>query len=50
MQGPKRRQVIVATALACAFGSAQAQTFPARPVRIVVPQPAGGRFDTVGLG
>jgi tripartite-type tricarboxylate transporter receptor subunit TctC len=43
-----RRRLLAACALACAFGSVQAQTFPAKPVRIIVPQPPGGGFDTVG--
>jgi tripartite-type tricarboxylate transporter receptor subunit TctC len=32
---------------ALALGNAHAQTFPSRPVRIVVPFPAGGSVDTV---
>jgi tripartite-type tricarboxylate transporter receptor subunit TctC len=43
-----------ATALALAFLAiqpavpAQAQTYPARPIRIVIPFPAGGNVDTFG--
>lgn len=44
----RRRHAIAALALAAASGLAQAQAWPARPVRIVVPQPPGGGFDTVG--
>lgn len=29
-------------------GAAQAQNFPSKPLKIVVPQPAGGGFDAVG--
>lgn len=43
-----RRQLLAAVALACALPVAHAQAFPAKPVRIVVPQPPGGGFDTVG--
>ncbi len=31
----------------CAIAPAQAQTYPDRPVKIVVPQPPGGGFDSV---
>jgi tripartite-type tricarboxylate transporter receptor subunit TctC len=43
-----RRRLLAALALACALPLAQAQGYPSRPVRIVVPQPPGGGFDTVG--
>ena len=43
---------LVATVLLAApalvGNQALAQTYPARPVRIVVPFPAGGAVDTVG--
>jgi tripartite-type tricarboxylate transporter receptor subunit TctC len=41
------RGVVIAAVLVqmCAAGAASAQEFPARPVRIVVPFPAGGSFD-----
>jgi tripartite-type tricarboxylate transporter receptor subunit TctC len=48
VRGPTRRTLLTAAALACGLGAAHAQTFPARPVRIIVPQPPGGGFDTVG--
>lgn len=37
---------IVAAAF-CAAGSAMAQTFPDRPIRVIVPFPAGGVLDTL---
>ncbi len=43
-----RRHVLAALALACAAPFAQAQGYPSKPVRIIVPQPPGGGFDTVG--
>lgn len=45
------RGIVVATAIALAacFG-ATAQTFPAKPVKIVVPYPAGGISDVVTRG
>ena len=43
-----RRHALAAFALAIAAPFAQAQSFPAKPVRIIVPQPPGGGFDTVG--
>jgi tripartite-type tricarboxylate transporter receptor subunit TctC len=43
-----RRRAVLALALAAAAPLAHAQGYPARPVRIVVPQPPGGGFDTVG--
>lgn len=35
-------------ALALAFAPAQAQNFPAKPIRIIVPLVAGGSLDTLG--
>ncbi|CAN7610986.1 tripartite tricarboxylate transporter substrate binding protein [Pseudorhodoferax sp. LjRoot39] len=46
----RRRPVLVACATACllaAAGAAQADTFPTRPLRIVVPAAAGGNLDLV---
>ena len=46
----KRRTLIIALALAAAFvpAAALAQTYPARPVTMIVPYAAGGAFDVVG--
>ena len=38
----------IALAAACAIGSANAQSFPSRPVTILVPLAAGGSTDTIG--
>jgi tripartite-type tricarboxylate transporter receptor subunit TctC len=42
------RRILLTAAAALALGAAHAQTYPAKPVRIIVPQPPGGGFDTVG--
>lgn len=44
----KRRHLLAAVALACAAPFAHSQAYPAKPVRIIVPQPPGGGFDNVG--
>ncbi|HET7156809.1 MAG TPA: tripartite tricarboxylate transporter substrate-binding protein, partial [Hyphomicrobiaceae bacterium] len=42
------RSLVVSTALAFALAApATAQTYPDRTVKIIVPQPPGGGFDTV---
>ena len=43
-----RRHILAAFAIACASPLALAQAYPAKPVRIIVPQPPGGGFDNVG--
>ena len=40
-------RLIVALILTLAAGAAAAQSFPAKPLRVIVPQPPGGGFDTV---
>ncbi len=46
MRDPYRVGIVLAVAFA-AYG-AQAQNYPDRPLRLVVPQPAGGGYDLVG--
>ncbi len=42
-----RTGLLVAAALALGVGFAQAQTFPSKPVRVVVAYPAGGSVDNI---
>jgi tripartite-type tricarboxylate transporter receptor subunit TctC len=43
----KKLFVVALAFIAAAIASAQAQTFPSRPISIVVPYPAGGPSDTL---
>lgn len=43
-----RRRALAGLAAALAARDASAQAYPARPVRVIVPQPPGGGFDNVG--
>lgn len=44
---PFRRQFLLAATLACAASTVFAQAWPAKPVRVVVPAPAGSSLDIV---
>ncbi len=43
-----RRTAVAALAATIAAGTAQAQAWPAKPIRLVIPFPAGGSTDVVG--
>jgi tripartite-type tricarboxylate transporter receptor subunit TctC len=43
-----RRLAILAAAATLALPAVQAQSYPNKPIRVVVPQPPGGGFDSVG--
>jgi tripartite-type tricarboxylate transporter receptor subunit TctC len=38
-------KLLAAAAAACAMSAAQAQSYPAKPIRLIVPYPAGGATD-----
>lgn len=40
-------RLIALAVMVLGFAAAQAQTFPSRPLRVIVPQPPGGGFDMV---
>jgi tripartite-type tricarboxylate transporter receptor subunit TctC len=37
---------MLASVLLCAAGMTSAQNFPNRPIRMIIPQPAGGTMDS----
>ncbi|MDB5913253.1 MAG: tripartite tricarboxylate transporter substrate binding protein [Ramlibacter sp.] len=43
-----RRQAIAGAVATLALPGAQAQAYPNKPIRVIVPQPPGGGFDSVG--
>ena len=45
---PRKALRMLAVLAAFGIGAAQAQEYPTKPVRIVVPYPAGGFNDTLG--
>src|SRR3954469_20519819 len=48
MQSIKHRFVLFAAASATAISFAHAQTYPAKPVRVITPWPTGGLTDVAG--
>ena len=42
------KSIVYATLLACAGAAAAADSYPTRPVRVIIPFAAGGTFDLVG--
>jgi tripartite-type tricarboxylate transporter receptor subunit TctC len=40
-------RLAIAVVVSLVLGNAWAQTFPSKPLRVIVPQPPGGGFDTV---
>src|SRR5690606_10355563 len=46
--GMKTRTIALCVALAAAAGTAAAQSYPAQPIRMVVPFPPGGGVDNMG--
>ncbi len=47
---PTRRRIVLAAALLALAGPALADAFPSKPVKLVVPYPAGGPIDGVARG
>ncbi|MDT7833736.1 tripartite tricarboxylate transporter substrate binding protein [Aquabacterium sp. OR-4] len=45
LRHPSRRQLLAAAALTPLAGASRAQAFPARPINLIVPWPAGGSTD-----
>ena len=43
----KKLRAIALAVLAASIASAAAQTYPSRPITIIVPYPAGGPTDTL---
>ena len=41
-----KRTLLMAVAVCAAMASAQAQTFPSKPITVVIPLAAGGAVDT----